>query len=411
MSIYLRLKSHDEVFHSLRRPPVLVNHLDLETAEGRTRLQNLLFTRYEGDSLNVLPSCDCGEVTGNYNLGIVCSNCGTECLSITDLNLESTLWIKAPEGIPKLVNPAAWTMLANALTTSGTNVLEWVCNPQYKPNNPNSPILKKVESLNLPRGYNNFINHFDAVMQILFQNKIPKGTDQDREDLWMFIQENKDRMFSQYLPIPSKVGFVLESNSIISYADTTMTLAIDALKTIASIENSSTPLTQRGRESRTLKAITLLAQYYVSFAAKTLAGKPGVFRKHVFGGRPHFTGRAVITSITVAHDYEELHLPWSLSVKLFKVHLTNKLLKRGMSPVELTTFLDSYTLRYHPLLDELFKELIAEAPGKGIPCILHRNPTLARASAQRFFITVVKTDVEDNTISFSALCLVGPNAD
>ncbi len=205
---------------------------------------------------------------------------------------------------------------------------------------------------------------------------------------------------------------MLESNSVISYADTTMTLAIDALKTIASIENSSTPLTQRGRESRTLKAVMLLAQYYVSFASKTMAGKPGVFRKHVFGGRPHFTGRAVITSITDKHDYEELHLPWSLAVKLFKVHLTNKLLRRGFSPVELIRFLDTYTLQYHPLLDELFRELIVEAPkGRGIPCILHRNPTLARGSAQRLYIRLIKTDVDDNTISLSALCLKAPNAD
>lgn len=408
--IHLRIVSHDEKFAQLTRPPIIVNHLDVETSEGRELLQSLLYTRYEGDSLNVLPTCDCGEFKGNYLKGVYHKACNSVVQSVTERALESTLWIECPKGVTALINPAVWTILSNSFTTSGCNILEWLCNPQYQPPGNVPEILSRVEALELPRGYNAFHDHFDEIMEVLFRNKIPKGVIRQQEDLWLFIQQNRDKIFSKYLPIPSKIGFILESNSVISYADLTMTLAIDALKTIASIENSVKPLTQRGRESRTLKAITQLSKYYVEFAGSTLSGKPGIFRKHVFGGRPHWTGRAVITSISEPHDYEELHLPWSLAVQLFKVHLSNKLLKRGYTPLEIQRLYAQYTNAYHPVLDELFKELIKEAPnGLGIPCIFQRNPSLARASAQRFYIRKVKTDPEINSVSLSVLVLSGPN--
>ena len=85
--------------------------------------------------------------------------------------------------------------------------------------------------------------------------------------------------------------------------------------------------------------------------------------------------------------------------------------KLKMTPNECIQFLNSYTNKYHPLLDELFKELINESPAKSIPVILQRNPTLVRLSAQYLRVTKIKIDPSDNTISLSVLVLKGPNAD
>jgi hypothetical protein len=41
--------------------------------------------------------------------------------------------------------------------------------------------------------------------------------------------------------------------------------------------------------------------------------------------------------------------------------------------------------------------------------MFQRNPSLKRLSAQRLFITKVKTDIEDYTIGFSVLVLKGMN--
>ena len=56
-------------------------------------------------------------------------------------------------------------------------------------------------------------------------------------------------------------------------------------------------------------------------------------------------------------------------------------------------------------------ELIAEAPNQRIPVIFQRNPTLHRGSAQLLYITKVKKDPRDITISLSVLVLSAPNAD
>src|SRR5690606_14146369 len=119
----------------------------------------------------------------------------------------------------------------------------------------------------------------------------------------------------------------------------------------------------------------------------------------------HFSGRAVVTSIQGVHDHMELHLPWSLSVTLFKYHLTNKLLKApyNLSPNEINRYLIEHTRKYCSTLDHLFQQLLDESGHttdylnlKGIPCILHRNPTLDLLSAELKMVTKFKTDVNDN---------------
>jgi hypothetical protein len=187
---------------------------------------------------------------------------------------------------------------------------------------------------------------------------------------------------------------------------------------VTSIKNSLEDLPISRLEARTVKVICNFARFYRAFSEETLSQKSGILRKHVFGIRLHFTARAVITSISTNHNYDDLHIPWNVAVQLFSIHLTNKLYRLGYTPREVERHLREHSLRYCPILDRLLKELIAESPYVGIPCLLQRNPSLARGSAQQLFITKVKTDHDpitmlctDNTFSLSVLILVGYNAD
>jgi hypothetical protein len=116
--------------------------------------------------------------------------------------------------------------------------------------------------------------------------------------------------------------------------------------------------------------------------------------------------RCVIGPIIGPHKSDELHLPWAPSVQIFKLHITNKLLKRGSDPVygrwtpkSIARFIDSYTNRYHPILDEIFEELIAEAAHGGIKCIFNRPPSLEKGSIQCLRVTKIKKDPRIKTIS------------
>lgn len=414
--VYLELVDLTQLFRNLSFEPVLANRLDISTVEGKEKLTRMLYNRYEGDSLNILPTCDCGLLQGGYNVGAVCDTCGTVCEYSMDKPLESLIWFKTPEGIHRLINPMAWIILSNAMTTSGFNIIEWLCNPTYKARGRIPPKLARLEAFlersNIARGLNSFYENFDAIMIAIFGIKgLVKEKGPRQDDVRRWIEQNRNKIFTEYLPIPSKVGFVMEKNGNSTFVDKTITLAADALLTIISIENSVLHLPIGRKQSRTVKAIVKLAAYYASFINDTLGKKPGILRRHVYGGRCHFSARAVITSIAAPHDKDELHIPWSLALQLLRVHLTNKLLKLGYSPVQIQQRFMEYALRYDPLFDQLFRELIAESPYKGIPVTFGRNPTLARGSIQLFYVTLVKPDPSINTISISELCLKAPNAD
>lgn len=409
----LEIVDMDEFFASSSFPPVIVNNFNVESEIDKERLNRLIYTRYEGDALEVLPSCECGETRAGFLVNTKCPNCKTLVLPITERPLEPTLWICPPKGVTAFINPQVWAILSKAITHSGVNCLEYLVNPSYECSPTASKAVRKFLSLEIPRGINYFHDHFDEIMETLFDNGIVKGEDGDhggkRDDLVKFIAMYRKSIFCHSLPIPSKMMFITEKTLTSTFADRTMEPAIDAIRTISATENSSTPLTLKKLQSRAMKANRLLVDYHQDFVTNFLASKPGWWRKHVFGGRSPFTFRAVINSLSENHRYDELHLPWSLSVMVFSIHLTSKLFRRGFSPNAAAAFLNEHTLKYHPLLDELFQELITEAPEEGIAVIFGRNPTLMRGSIQRLYVTRVKTDPTINSISLSVLVLKSYN--
>jgi len=69
--------------------------------------------------------------------------------------------------------------------------------------------------------------------------------------------------------------------------------------------------------------------------------------------------RNPITS-PLTHGIEDLVLPWETAVALFRMHLAARMLRRGMSAVELTEKLNDF--KDTTLLEELFTELFSEDP-------------------------------------------------
>lgn len=410
--VYLDIVDFDGLFRIMQNEALFVNDFDVNTVDGKRKLNQMLHVRYDGDTLDVLPSCDCGEINGQFNVGVKCKQCNTEVMSVTERPLESTLWFRTSQGVKAFINPAIWVILSKAFRQSGFNPIEYLCNPTYKPNKGATVPLRRLEPYKLGRGLNYFIDNFDSIMEILFRVNPTKIKPYEKEVLEAFIHKNRDKVFCQYIPIPSRLTFIVEDTAVGVYADNSMRGAFDAIRTITSIESSAIPVSDRVREVRTVKAISQMAEYYNTFIKTSLATKHGWIRKHVLGSRLHFTFRAVISSMSDNHEYDELHLPWSMSVMAFKLHLTSKLLRRGFSPNEATKFLFEHTLTYHPLLDELFQEIISETPeGRGYPVLFSRNPTLQRGSVYRMRVTKVKTDPKINTISMSVIVLKAPNAD
>lgn len=434
--MFLDVEDFAEMYNTCRRPPTFVNDLDQNDVASRERLNDLLLTTYESDVLESVPVCSCGQLRGGTkDPNQVCDNCGTSISIPAEREIESSLWIRAPEGVVSLVHPLLLGYLERFFGSSGSSIIQYLMDPYYKPKKRTVQLTLLEQSVH-KRGLNYFVNNFDELFNFCLYGLGINKTRKQKDRFISFIARNRDKIFPRALPIPSKITFIVESTPTGKFGDGTMDSALDAVRTIGSISSGIETLKEPQLESKAFRACLQLTNFYDVQYSKTLAPKPGWFRRHVFGTRPAFSFRAVISSLSERHRYNEVHLPWSLSVSLFKLHLRNKLQARGYTPNWSNQYIQDHIETYSPLLDELFQEMIQESTDQairesarrsdsilnflpdlpaelaydaGIPCVIQRNPSLKRLSAQRLFITKIKTDPSINTISLSVLVLKGPN--
>lgn len=417
MPVYQELVNFDQVFHQLKENPIIINHLSNNTEEEREAIRNLITTRCTSDLISILPSCQCGRTKGEYAVSDVCVYCKTPVISSVSEDIEPLVWFKRPEGVEKLINPIIYTMLRRRLMKSGFDVLDWLLDTNYRSEKRQPQILNTIAMSGIQRGYNNFIQNFEKYIDTLFsmqdyQLKRPrKGQPQQRDYLYELLKTNSGAILSDYLPLPNKALLILEHTNVGRYVDPLIVHAIDAIEMLVSIDKKFSDHHPRVRENRTVKAISKLADFYDSFNAKNIAPKSGIARKHIFGTRTHFSFRAVITSITKPHNYDEIEIPWGVGVTVLHEHLISKLLRNGRPLNDAIGMLRGHVQHYNEEIDSLFKEILAESRDGCLYAILQRNPSLLQGSLQRVKITRVKTDIYDTSIGMSILIVRAPNAD
>lgn len=424
---YLAISNYDKMFENLTFEPILINKVVCYTENDRKKLNKLLTTVYESDSISSIPRCECGELYGQYNIGITCPECGTPCKDAFDTEMTSRVWLQIFPGIKGFIAPPWWWRLNAKHTYQGFNMIKWLTDPLYHP-----PVAKIDKALlieeyfgvaNFKRDINYFHDNFDIIMELLTFNGLKDNpqfpirksaynkTNRARVELYEFIMKNREKVFCQYLPVPDKALFVIESNDTGSYGDIHMEYAINAIKIVQHTQQDLNTLSFKSLCHRVVKVIDELTTFYDKYLERNYYKKKANFRQHVYGGRLHFTGRAVISSITAPHNYDELYVPWGFALHLFKLHVVSKLIKRGYELYEINDLIRVASHRPHPVIREIFDELINEAPHKGIPVIFQRNPTLHRGSGQLLYITRIKDEIEDHTISISVLVITALNAD
>lgn len=456
------LPNYERIVARMARPPLIANDIDSSTKEGEEQLQSILFTRFQGDTISAMPMCTCGNLMGGVHYGLVCDICQVECRNQLERPIETNLWIRTLDGIEKFISTGFWVIMSPALTSRGWCLLDWLVTCDYPDPTMDNRFYTVARHLDLSKDdrnlnyfYHNFENIMYAILLQLLLKKKPrdvKGLDNEditnlyrglrdgsisayhvlletplgdklteEKEFAAFIKKmiaQKERVFTKYLPIPSSAGMVLESNNSGTWFDKVMLIAVDAMYTITSVDKTIQEKNLKYRNAKVVACIKKMAEYSQEYIRKRIMGKKGLYRGHYFGGRQPFSMRCVIGPIIGPHRHNELHLPWAPSVQIFKLHITNKLLKRGSDPVygrwtpkTIARFIDGHTNRYHPLLDEIFQELIAEAPKLGISCIFNRPPSLEKGSIQTLQITKIKKDPRIKTISMSTNITNSPNAD
>ncbi len=422
MGCYLEPVDLDREFRYLNVKPTVLNDVEAFSSEDLERLNKLIMTTYSGDLLSNIPTCECGATTGEYNLGtaerpVICHVCKTPVQAVLDQDLQPLTWVRSPNGVRRLMNPLFWTMLKNHFLVSNFSLLNWLCDTAYHTNsNPPAelPVIEQfiINGTKIQRGYNYFVDNFREIINALLTLKRYKSKRDKSAQLLQMLDMYPNCVFTEYLPIPHRSLLVVEVNNTGTYMDPISTGAVDAIRTLAGIDTEHHMFTLRTRENRAVKAIDQLSEFYERTYSDTYAAKEGIFRKHVFATRSHWSFRAVVSSITERHNYDEIYIPWGIATSVFRTHLQKKLEARGYTPNEAALFINAHAQVYNVELDGLLDEILKESPnGRGPACTLGRNPSLHRSSIQLVYITQVKKDPDIPTVSMSILIVVGLNAD
>lgn len=413
MGVSLVIKDLDAIFHNAKHEVCVVNDVSAALASEKEEFNNKIMTQYTNDDLlSNIASCDNGCTKGQLHKGETCPVCKTIVKDSTDEELQSKVWMRAPPDLT-FVNPIVWHMVSRFFARGTFDVLRYIADPNYHPVVRAPAVMDAVRSIIPHRGYRYFIENFYWVIESLMELKIYRTPQKKRDavQLMEMIRQNKDRIFPQYLAFPNKSLIVIEKNSTGTYTDSTAPAAVDAIRTMCGIDLPESTFTARLKENRAIKALCQMDEFLMDWYSKSMAGKPGLIRKHMLGTRTDFAFRAVITSISDAHEYDEIYISWGIAVSVFELHIANKLFAMGWTANHIKGFLSEYALQYNELLARIMDELIKECPYKGIPVILGRNPSLCRGSTQQLFITKIHHDVRIPTISLSVLVLRSLNAD
>jgi len=412
--------SFDHIYQSTTNDKILINTVDIFNNETRDILNELIVKNYTEDTISLIPKCECGNIQGTYYIGEKCPKCQTTVTQKLNDNINYLIWAKAPDGVQRYISPIVLALLEKKkikVNKTSIDFVRWLIMPNYRYANTvsgNSELESKIfgflKQYKIERNYNSFVDNFAVILNFIreIHNNLEPRKAKFNNVFFDTILNNQDKIFSSYLPFPNKIIFAYESNELGKFIDKSIITPLNSIRRLSGIDVRTT--TSLSKQNKVANCLYDLASFYKTYLKSNIFSKPGLVRQHILSTRAHFTARAVITSITGPHAYDEIHIPWPVACSLLKEHLLSKLIRRDYTYRKATIFLTDHVRIYHPLMEELFNELLAES-GNGLKAFFNRNPSLARGSIQTVRITKIKTNLSDNTISMSLMIAPSFNAD
>lgn len=411
MAVTQSILSLDKYFKETSGDKIIVNDLSFFSSKDIEMINNNLITIYENtETLSTKASCDCGKLEGRYRLGKICRSCGTKCKEPHE-KVEPLFWLKALDQNYLFLNPAMWLMISRLLG-SRQDWLRYLCDYRYNP-----PVEVPAHVINIRNTILNNVRDYSLVMQnieniIIYLSQLAKYKTVDKQQELKLILDlftnHKYELFTNYVPIVNKKLFVMENTTKGRFVNLAASDVVDVVMTWLKA-CSDEGLNQKQLSSTMGNVLSNLSNLYKTYFEKFIVKKSGMFRKHVYGARSHFTFRNVITSVPGPHAHDEVIPPWPVMVTCFRPHLLNKLIKRGFTYKKANKLLFLSVKKFDPLIDELLEELIKECPYKGLPIITQRNPSLKQSSALLTFVKKYNKNPEIKVFAVSSLIIKFPN--
>lgn len=394
----------------------------------------------KSSELSLIPSCGCGHWADKLHEGLVCPKCNTTVtsdLAVTQGMLPHKAWIECPKEIAGgFFHPVAYGLLT-----------KWLRYKKVKPDgslprnnnignyldliiDPSTPIdVPEIAQLigDKPRGFSLLYNEFDYIMGFFCNSFEKTASKPDAVMMKYLLSHYRNVLFTRRLPILSTALHAIIGDGSVTkqkrFTDKSCEYVSSAVSILSYAKFSpGKRKTQKYFETQTFKAYKQLIAYIEDSDLNKIGTKKGILRQQLYGCRLNMTYRAVIVPRLGYHEADELVLPWSLSVSLFKPHILNYLLRQYKTQDALRKYHDavqSYDIEVHDIMKQLIRDYVKifnKMAGdgykvKGILTLFNRNPSIRESSILYLNIVDIKTNPNDHTAEISPMVCDGPNAD
>lgn len=431
----LKLQDFDDLYEKYKDHPAttVLNDSDYNDADYAEKISEIVLSR--SNEVDFISSCSCGHLNGNFFDGEVCPKCNTpvvnEMLSLGG-NYPVRVWVRTPSALKykKMLHPMVylwlekWTGYGGRQTKDRAKIKAYICDI-LDPSRPLPDFMKgwvteHQKKTGTPRGFDLLYECFDRfIISMMYEapSNILRKT--SANNTLRALSLYKDKLWVSYFPILfNSLHAIINNDGSVTdkkrYVDSTIRHVFHAASALSYLEyqTSSKVITEHRCHSEIFKIYQSLISYGNDINTKHLNGKTGLPRKHLFGARHHLSVRALISPIASAHHLDSIHLSWETAVNLFRPHLMGRLLDEfNLSPADANKKHHTALQTYDPDIDMLLNRFIKESPFNGIPILMCRNPSVSYLSVQLMYITVIKTDIADKTMSLSSRIASGYNAD
>lgn len=417
MMTKLPIVNYEKVFENSPNPIIVPTGVSTLT----TKIQLDEFKKYifsdSDEFAEITASCECGYLSDEYYMGTLCPKCGTEVSRAISTDLAFKNWLEIPDFLPPLITPRPYWIIQRWLgkaSNSDGKLLDMLMTVDAQ---------LPVELIWYTPGIQSFYDNFDKLIHFFlyeYPKTMPykttrngKRTIKNTKAVHMeeFIKVHRNEIFSRVFPIMDKSMHVMTNSNSLKLTDPASNAIAPAIGELYAVNYTYDKGDTKRAEESALRFIQFYANYSEQVVITKLNGKKMFIRQNMLGTKCHSTFRGVISPITTPVMSDELFIPWRIGVRIYKLQIINKLIRKGSSPYDALIAHEAAIEQRDPIVSEIFKELIAECPYKGLPVIFNRNPSLIHGAIQLFFVTKIKDNLVDDTISISPLSIAAPNGD
>jgi hypothetical protein len=353
----------------------------------------------------VVFSCECGDLTGRYNEGVVCKQCKSVVDSMYN-EVVSNVWISIPYPINYVLNPKIFSILNTWLAKKrGSITNSYIVDILDM----NSEYIEEMAAYLDGKGFEYFYNNFDKIIDF-FANKFSKTKNRRfKDETLLLLDKYKDRIFCSKLPIVANaLHTITKRGDSLQYADETVKNVLQSILELINVEVNKkfTIVTKKKIEKLIFEAYINYLKYAKDLNDNKLQIKEGYSRQCQFGGRFDYGGRAVVSPLTLPVYGDEIHFPYRLFLQIFKLHIMNILINRkGYLVVDALEKINKAYNKFDKEIYECINMLIKLTKYKGIPILVGRNPSLRHTAMRTYYITKVHKNPDKNNLSINPLAI------